>query len=367
MARREIQVFNMSFLDMMTNFLGAVIILFLLSAQNISKSPGGGVVRKVEGSYDADRLILHAQVAGLQIEDTLLVIVKDNEALRQPAIAHSGGNGRGKGNPPGQGSMVDTAGLTAAKDRQMEAIFIESASTSTCNDAGTPNANDDTYTISLKVVKTGKTGVSCLVGGKTVAYNTNVTCGPYRISDGPQVIVARDAQNATLSSKPLTINPPSSCSGSPPAPGPATPEAPGMVNFYANWEDPTDKVNIYVKKGSAWVYGGRTSDPRIGEFSEFQSKTSAWKKKNTNVETVRQLQTFIPGTYQVYLHYKGNKNPQKNKTEVPVTLWLLNKKHPGDSRRFDYKIPFSKKGPKNGGVQLLKTVEITPDGKFIIR
>jgi len=356
---------------MMTNFLGAVIILFLLSAQNISKSPGGGVVRKVEGSYDADRLILHGQVAGVQVGDTLLMIVKNNEELCREKIAGANGHGGKSGDRPGGGRpYVDTTGMWQVglpREQQAEQIIIESLTTSACNDAGTPDAGDDTYTVELKVVKTGQAGISYRVDEKTATYNTNATFGPYRLRDGPKTITVRDGQNAALM-KTSKINPPPPCNPPPPLPPvPPTPEAPGMVNFYASWDDPTDKVNIYVKKGNAWVYGGRTFDARIGEFSEFQAKTGPLKRRNTNVETVRQLQHFIPGTYQIYLHYKGNKKQEKNKPAVAVTLWLLNKKNPGDSRPFPCTIPFSAKDPKNGGGQLVKTVEITEEGKFIIR
>lgn len=364
MARKEIQVFNMSFLDMMTNFLGAVIILFLLAAQNVAKAPG--VVRKLEGSFDPDRLIIHSQAAGVKVGDTLMLIVTDEQPVYKFPGNIAGGVTR-------QRIVIRDTIPSGPVTQQPEGILIESAETSECNDAGTPaNAADDTYTIALKMVKTGKPGVGFIVDGKTFPYNSIAALGPYKIKDGKRRITIRDAQNILLT-KQFELNPPQPCGKqttpvqTPAGPVAAMPSAPGVINFYLDWEDPSDKVNIYVKKGKSWVFGGRTSDPKIGEFSEFQSNAGPMKRKNTNVETVRQMNNFIPGVYEIHAHYRGNKNEKSDKATVPVVLWLINKKHPNQSQKFEFSIPLTNRGPRNGGGKLLRTVEITQDGQFIIR
>jgi hypothetical protein len=165
------------------------------------------------------------------------------------------------------------------------------------------------------------------------------------------------------------MNPPPPCSKSGPPPPPAitAPPVAGVINFYAKWDDPKDKVNIYVKKGSRWVYGGKTSDDQIGAWSELEARTGLFKRENTNVETVRQNSTFIPGTYQIYLHYKGTKHMKQPKKEVSVTLWLINAKYPGETKSFPVKIPYSENSPRRSAVQTIKTVEISNEGHFFIR
>ncbi len=370
MARREIQVFNMSFLDMMTNFLGAVIILFLLSAQNISKAPAGsGLIRKVEGSYDPDRLILHGQTTNVKIGDTLMLIVKDNQPVIPSGL--SDGNYAHR-NPPKQRPYVDTTGIWRTKppyNQQPEALFIESAIASDCNDAGTPDAADDTYTVSITIAKSGKTAsTACNIDGRKVDYGKSTELGPFLIRNGAKTFVVRDGQNANLT-KTMTINPPPPCSASdaPPQPPINTPPVAGVVNFYAKWDDPNDKVNIYVRKGNRWVFGLKKSDEQIGVWSELAANAGPFNRENTNVETVRQNSGFIPGTYQIYLHYKGTKGAKTPKTAVPVSLWLINAKYPGDTKQFGFKIPYTEKSPKSMGAKALVTVEITADGHFIIR
>ena len=361
MARREIQVFNMSFLDMMTNFLGAVIILFLLSAQNISKAPAGsGLVRKVEGSYDLDRLVLHGQTTNVKIGDTLMLVVKDNQV-----VASSDNKGYATDPKPAR-PYVDTTGMTKPNNPG-EAIIIESAITSKCNDAGTPKPWDDSYTIDIKVTKSGKKGIFCYIDNQLVTYDKNTTLGPFLILNGTKTLSIRDGQNASLT-KNVPINPPQPCSKSDPPPPPAitAPPVAGMINFYAKWDDPKDKVNIYVKKGSRWVYGGKTHDDQIGAWSELEAKTGIFKRENTNVETVRQNSNFIPGTYQIFLHYKGTKGMKHPQKEVSVTLWLINAKYPSETKQFPVKIPYSKNSPIRGAGKALVTVEITNDGHFKI-
>ncbi len=370
MARREIQVFNMSFLDMMTNFLGAVIILFLLAAQNVSKSPGSGMVRKVEGSFDQDRLIVHGQVPNAALGDTLMLILKDNDpVLRSNAIASIGNSGIGRRE---ERKYVDTTGMRIAKlpvNQRPEAIFIESATTSDCNDARTTDkTNDDTYTITLKALKLGKASSGYTVDGRTATYQNQVVLGPYKMSEGKKKLVVKDAMDGILT-KEIEINPPTPCKSNvpppPPPPLPAAPKVPGKVNFYVSWEDPNDKVNIYVRKGRKWVFGGRPSDSSIGEFSELRSNTGPFNRKNTNVETVRQMNQFIPGVYEVYAHLREDRRSKTK--EIPISLWIINEKFPYESKEYTYKLNPTDNNPRNSGGKLLKTVEITTEGKFIIR
>lgn len=372
MARREIQVFNMSFLDMMTNFLGAVIILFLLAAQNVSKLPAGSATKlKVEASLDPDRLIIHARSVGAKVGDTLLFVITDTERLScKQAIV-------GRDKSSSKRPYVDTTGIWKTKlpiAQQPEAIFIAQIEVSDCKNNDPNKAEDDSYTVTLQVEKTGKLGSRCFVEGQLYPYKSSIVLGPFLIKDGAKTLNVRDELNGTLT-KTLKVYPPAPChkeeevaGGGDSGDNKGQPNLPGAINFYAEWDDPNDYVNIYVKKENRFVFGGHKRDADIGEFVEFSSGGSTiFNRKNTNVEAVRQLQKHIPGTYQVYLHYRGNKDDAKTKSEVPVKVWLINKVFPGESQPFSVRLRQTDKNPRRGGGLLVVTVEITQDGHFNIR
>ena len=380
-SRRSIQVFNMSFLDMMTNFLGAVIILFLLAAKEMGKRPFPNVKATAKVVYNDLTKDINGKLENtvlttgtLKPGDTLLVII-DKTTSEKPPVAEA--QQQPKYNGP-QGVQLDENQIIVDKKKYEEAlknpeeaecaIFADVLKISPCNDKGTPeNGDDDTYTVDIKVSGAGKCATSRLwkdnkLPGVT-AYDKTKTY-TFKIKDGPQSITVNDMGGST--SKTITINPPQPCTKqlasnpTPPKQIQEFPPPPG-INFQIEFDESVGNVDIYVEKEGKWVYGGKRNDDRIGRWDN--EKRGFLNPGKTGIERVRQLGAIQPGTYKVYAHYKPKSGSPPS---LKVSLFTSSQKVM-QARRFEFLVSQSKNSPRNGGGMLLKTVVVNADGTLTIR
>lgn len=381
-SRRSIQVFNMSFLDMMTNFLGAVIILFLLAAKDMNKRPFPNVkatakvvyndlTRDINGKIDASVL----STAALKPGDTLLVIVEKTTSLKPP-VAEVQRPDQPKYQGPA-GVQLNDNQIVVDKQKYEEAlknpaeaecaIFADVVKVSPCNDKGTPeNGDDDTYTVDIKVSAAGKCSASRLwkdnkMPGVT-GYDKLKTYS-FKIKDGPQTITINDMGGGV--SKSVTINPPAPCVKTSASivtkPLQEFPPPPG-INFQIEFDESKgDNVDIYVEKNGKWVFGNKRNDDAIGRWDN--EKRGFLNPGKTGIERVRQLGNPLPGTYKIYAHFRVEKATAPSRK---VALFLSSQKV-AQSRRFEFLVPQSKNNPKSGGGMLLKTVIVKEDGTLTIR
>ncbi|MGH1366803.1 MAG: hypothetical protein ACRBF0_24810, partial [Calditrichia bacterium] len=82
-----------------------------------------------------------------------------------------------------------------------------------CDDNGTNDPSDDTYTLELLVTGQNTSSTWVLTGGGSGAYGTPVILGPFLISDGDQLLTLTDASNSNCTAF-ATATAPAACSPS---------------------------------------------------------------------------------------------------------------------------------------------------------
>jgi|GEM_PF-3423151 len=382
-SRRAIQVFNMSFLDMMTNFTGAVIILFLLASKFQGDIPyknvrGVATVdfnqanNKITGQLDPTKLILSSIKPG----DTLLVVVGKtmNVAEKKEIASTTTTNTNSSGvrlqddeiivNREDYEKKVDPVPPGACR------LVPRLIGTSACNDNSTPNnSDDDTYTAEVNVELIGTCQSSSLWKddlGTTLSYNKPKKY-TFKTKDASKTIQFFDYSNKDLKGS-LFIPAPKPCNATA-AGNTEKPEfnPPPGVNFVIEFDEQGgNNVDLYVEKNGQWVSGKKDgksrSNPNIGDWSDEKTNVTWIIKTKSDVEKVFQRQP-IPGTYRIYAHFKYT--PKENPlSSIPVKLAVSSR--PGNQGRVfpAKKVALTKEPPPNGGGLLLKTVTVMPDGKL---
>ena len=96
------------------------------------------------------------------------------------------------------------------------------------------------------------------------------------------------------------------------------PDVPCVVSIEIKWSDKKDNVDLFVCKDNVCVYGAKRARDIIGYWDSGKSRTGLFGGDlRTNQEAVRQFDSIIPGTYQVYAQYKASSKPKPN---IPVRL-----------------------------------------------
>lgn len=375
-ARRSIQVFNMSFLDMMTNFLGAVIILFLLAAKDLEKRPFPNVKAEAKVIYNEKTRDISGQIPpgvlnALKAGDTLLVIIDKK-------VFEDGKSELAPIKPPASNGVVLNEDEVVVKREEKDAyeaakknpespcmIFTENIKVSACNNNNTPNnKEDDTYKVDLQLNYAGKCAASQLWRddkssgvtkyGQTKSYT-------FKMKDGPQKITISDFGSPSVT-KVVNINPPVPCDASnsntagtpkkqvfPPPPG---------INFQIEFDEKSGQnVDLWVEKNGKYVFGNKRKE----DFGTWDNdKRGFLNDQKTGLERVRQLGEPIPGTYKVYAHYRQSGTAPPS---IKVSLYLSSQKAQ-QSDKLEFNVPQSKNNPRSGGGMLLKTVTVLSDGSL---
>ena len=249
--RRNISVFNMSFLDLITNYLGATTILLLVAMKHYEETPCPNISRKIEAHYDprTQRIwsdSLYTAVRGVKARDTILVIVHDEQPL--PCGPQQSGSGQGGGNGGGgQGPRPDVC------------LIFPKIENPQCD------LKNGTYTAQLVVEKSGAcNGLSWKTAdGITGRYGQPVTVGPFPLHDGDREIVVTDSRNSEANGR-ATIYAPN-CNDQPVAARIIIAEQGKRCDNAGTLSDPSDdKFTVELKpeaigfNGSAWSSGGKT-------------------------------------------------------------------------------------------------------------
>lgn len=188
----------MSFLDLITNYLGATTILLLVAMKYYQETPCPAIAHSVEGGYDPlhqeVRANVNTAVAGVKIGDTLLFIVREMSDYR-PA--------------PGGGEQTNIP-----RDPSVCGIYPK-IQNMRCDDSGTPdNPNDDRFWFELMVEKNGPCrGERWQSGdGASGRYGAPVSFGPFNIRDGNRELRLSDSRDASVKAS-ITAFAPPPCSG----------------------------------------------------------------------------------------------------------------------------------------------------------
>ena len=315
MSRRSIQVFNMSFLDLMTDALGAVILMFLIvpKGRSIADATAGRIPQVKDtaymklglGDHSLWNVLPDTTVKKLKVGDTLLVIVKeykqmpkgDDVAVVDPSDWRTGG----KTIPEGQKLVDQNAQLVDPNKKQVD------------KDAQLVDPNKKQVDKDAQLVDPNKKQVD------------------------------RDFKPGDKEIPPANI--PTNVGA-----------VPGAIAFQISWSDNTCDADIIVKRENAKVWGDRTSDSKIGRWTD--SRKGLFSPTTTS-ETVYQDQ-FIEGTYEIYARFDERKDKKDTRDKLNVTCLLVNKKFPQQSQQFDKSIAYDKTTQGT----FLARVTVKADGSF---
>lgn len=235
-------MFNLSFLDLLTSALGAVIFLFIITPK------GGAPAAKAQQAavyFDTTRMQLFGALPDSLLQhtagDSLLVLLVDYKTM--PGAPKS--------------NAVHTPAPLAAQQPSRVAVRNEPVKQ--------PNNNNQPGPETREVEK-------------------------------PK---AEQPRPATVEEKPKsTIEAPPVYKGD-------APSVPCNVSFEIKWRDIANNVDIFVCKGDDCVYGGRKKDRAIGEWDSGKSRNRLFGNDlRTNQEAVRQFGAIIPGEYKLYAQFK---------------------------------------------------------------
>jgi len=249
MARRNPELFNLSFLDLLTSALGAVIFLFIIT-------PKGGApaatVQQAAVYIDTAQMqvfgSLHDSLRHKRVGDTLFAVLVDYKNMPKEAapIAYA---------PPRPQPVPEQ--VRAPQDRSSR-----------------PTANEK---------------------------------GPEKNDNANDVKKPEPAKPAPVPESPKQPAPePRTYKGD-------APSVPCKVSFEVSWRNTDDNIDLFVCKGGDCVYGGRKNDRNIGQWDSGKSRNRLFGSDlRTNQEAVRQFDKIVPGEYKLYAQFKeSEKNRPK--------------------------------------------------------
>lgn len=300
MARRQIQLFNLSFLDVLSAALGAVIFLFIITPKG-GESPS--IFHPVVVSIDT----LHRQIFGSledefypkQAGDTLLVLIKGYDEL--PTLADCPECPPPRECPELPKREEKIAFNQAPKTRKKEVVSVE---------------DEPIKSIPAKIPSQAKK------------------------SDAQKKVVAfpKEAEGKYK--------------GDPPS-------VPCNVSFEISWDNLKDNVDLYVCKGRSCVYGKKRNINKVGQWDSGKSKIKVFGSDlRTTQEAVRQFGRIIPGTYELYAHFKESEQNRRS-VNIKGLVYTKNDKGVAKGESFYKSLTLNKKKRT-----LIGTVILKEDGQF---
>ncbi len=357
----------MSFLDMITNFTGACILLLLLSMTHFENTPCPEIKYTTYAHFDEQQKILwdtlnSPDLQELKIGDLILVKIDTFLSLRN------------KDCPTCPPQRTCTRNHYECKSVICPPPCPPDGGCSIVGSVTTSECKEDYYTAFVLVKSAGKCNSTWRDNqGHYGTYDVPQKL-TFNINEGSKVLNIADSKNSNAKCsvtifppkcKELTTIPPIKDDG---GEGKLT----GMLNFQLNWTDVNDRVNLYVEKEGNWVYGGRKKDDNIGEWHQTRSG-GGLNAKILNIEELWQLKDIKPGTYTIYAHYKAvegrDAQGKKNviKSSILSTLTIAIKGKNTVNRQIPATIPYTKESPRKGGGKKIATVTISKEGLINIQ
>lgn len=255
MARRSNSLFNLSFLDLLTSALGAIIFLFIITPK------GGESAAKVQQAlvyFDSTQMKIHGELPDSLLHkdsgDTLLMV------------------------------------LLEYKDLPKE-----------------PKAPKKIFAFNEKKEKDPP---------KVIEKPLN-QAPPKKEEIKPTVEKPEETKQKPTPPAPPTEKPAPKPKPLPSAPifkGDA-PSVPCKVSFEVSWADITDNIDLFVCRGSSCVYGGRKKDRNIGQWDSGKARNRLFGNDlRTTQEAIRQYDSIIPGEYKLYAQLKESKQKKSSVT-----------------------------------------------------
>lgn len=303
MSRRNMQLFSLSMLDLLTGALGAIIFLFIITPKGGESAP---IKQQAIVYFDTLQMKLHGILPDSLLAktpgDTLLVLMTDYKNL--PKQEH----------PPKKvlASKTPPSALPQRTNRAPK----------------TQSSNKSTSPQKTKTQAPKKTS-------STATTNKNKT--PQKSTTKP-----KEANPQKESAK---------FKGT-------LPSVPAAVSFEINWANKSENIDLVVCKNGSCVYGGRKRDKAIGQWDSGKSRNRIFGNDlRTNQEAVRQFEKIIPGDYQIYAQFKESEKGNQSVT-IKGLVYTKNEKSVERGENFTRKIT------RSSTKVLIGLVQLKADGSY---
>ena len=138
------------------------------------------------------------------------------------------------------------------------------------------------------------------------------------------------------------------------------PSVPCKFSVEVKWDDIAHNVDLFVCKDGKCVYGGKRKQKTIGFWDSGKSKTSLFGGDlRTTQEAVRQFDSIIEGEYEIFLQYKAAKEEPLGAVDVSGLIYTKTQENGEQGKTFNVSVPFDKKQRT-----FIGTMKVTKDGKF---
>jgi hypothetical protein len=130
------------------------------------------------------------------------------------------------------------------------------------------------------------------------------------------------------------------------------------LGVVATWADDKSDIDLYFQKGGLLCYNYvRNRDMPFGSFVNVKKYKQFFNEKTT--EIIAQDKEIVPGEYQVYLHQRS---PKSGETQVNLQITFAAKdKRPSRIER-NITVPYTSSAPYKGGGTLVGSLTVTEDG-----
>jgi hypothetical protein len=343
MPRRKTEAINLSFLDVLTSGLGAIIFLFIIMPK------GDGVpMLPVEVQAELYMDSTSGSIWGMPDRpqkvykkgDTLTIVLSDFKTL--DTILNNDQNKL-------EGTINQQ--LLATIERLSRDAVLNKSNPVNNNLLNTPNVqvhildkrpnlDDSSYTnrpyLQPKVMVSQPTMYSNVSPQKRSMMLDSNLFDPNKVY-----------QNAPQTESNNVIRPANPC----------------KVAFEIKWQNTTDNVDLYVYKGTQFVCGkgGFRSNKNIGDWDSGKSRNRLFGNDlRTSQEAVRQFDGIIAGEYKLFAQFKETIRPDSIQSiNLTGLVYSNNEKGEEKSKIFKAAVPLSKKEKSCIG-----TVTLRADGSI---
>lgn len=282
MKRRDVELFNLSFLDILAGALGAVLFLFIVVPKGGGQSPPASPQLSVTFDTTQNKFFgeLPDSMLQYQIGDSLLSLVVNYDIM--PSI---------KNCPPPRKcpKCPDTRGLKR-KIASLEKTIAQQPKPS------------------------------------KIAARSKVQ--PEKVKNTSKVLEKKTPVSTTVAKK---------YKGD-------MPSVPCKFSVEVAWDNIDNNIDLFVCKDGKCVYGGKRKRNGIGFWDSGKSKTSFFGGDlRSTQEAVRQFDSVIEGEYTVYAQYKAAKETPEASVTIRTLIYTNTIENGEKGKTFNVDLPFNKK------------------------
>ncbi|MCB0517968.1 MAG: CHAD domain-containing protein [Lewinellaceae bacterium] len=130
------------------------------------------------------------------------------------------------------------------------------------------------------------------------------------------------------------------------------------LGLVATWGDDKTDIDLYLQKGGLMCYNYvRNRDMPFGSFVNVKKYKQFFNEKTT--EIIAQDKEVVPGEYQVYLHQRS---PKTGETQVNLQITFAAQGKIPRRINKEITVPYTSDAPYKGGGTLVGTLTVTEDG-----